>query len=478
MKIRTKLSILLIVLTSMVISAAGYFSIVTLGNYYHDRMIDELKTQAFLFESIVRRDGGNDSISYAFIQQLAHTANVRLTLITDDGTVVFESELLQSQLGILENHKNRPEVIEALSNKFGVSTRHSTTLNIEMLYLAKHLTDPPTFGRPLQTLSILRVGLPLTVVSQRLSDVRSKILTISSILLVIVVGISLFVARRITNPVRMMNATAEKIRNGNLGLRIRKTSNDELGQLGDTLNNMIDRLNNDIVQFKKLERVRSEFLGNVSHELRTPIFTIQGMLETLLNGALDDKEVSKDFIERALRNTRRLGTLLGDLIEISRIESGDMKMSYRYFDIDDFLGTIVGEYLQESKKKNIVLTYSRPSRRIEVFGDRDRLRQVMVNLIDNALKYTPANGTVEIAVDPGENEAAIIVKDTGVGIPGEHLPRIFERFYRVDKERSREAGGTGLGLAIVKHIVEAHGSTIKVESTVGKGSIFRFSLKT
>ena len=478
MKIRTKLSLLLIVLTSLVILSAGYFSVVTLRNYYHDRIIDEMKTQASLFESLLRQNGGRDTLAYAFIQNLTHTADMRLTLITEDGTVLFESELTEMQLGSMANHKTRPEVQQAFKETYGVSTRHSTTLNIEMLYLARHLTDSLMFGFPPHNVSILRVGMPLTTVSQRLAEVQAKILTVCGVLLLVMIAVSFLVARQITHPIRIMNATVNKIRNCNLELRIPVTSRDEIGQLGDTLNDTIDRLNRDILQFKKLERVRSEFLGNVSHELRTPIFTIQGMLETLLNGALDDREVSRDFIERTLRNTQRLGVLLGDLIEISRIESGDMKMSFRYFDIDEFLTPIVGEFLQDSVKKKINLIYTRPKQHVEVFGDRDRLRQVMVNLIDNALKYTPEQGSVEIGVETAQHQTTISVRDTGVGIAAEHLPRIFERFYRVDKQRSREAGGTGLGLAIVKHIIEAHGSSVHVESVVGKGSTFRFTLKS
>jgi two-component system phosphate regulon sensor histidine kinase PhoR len=241
---------------------------------------------------------------------------------------------------------------------------------------------------------------------------------------------------------------------------------------------MVTRLNEDIARLRKLERVRSEFLGNVSHELRTPIFAMQGMLETLAQGALEDPEVSRDFVERALANTRRLNTLLGDLIEISRIESGDMKMSFRYFDLADFIRTTIAELLPTARQKNIDLTMEGDDGEVQGFGDKERLKQVMVNLIDNAIKYTPAGGRIAVTCREEGGGVRITVRDSGVGIPAEHLPRIFERFYRVDRERSREAGGTGLGLAIVKHIVEAHGSKVEIESEVGRGSTFSFSLRS
>jgi two-component system phosphate regulon sensor histidine kinase PhoR len=219
-------------------------------------------------------------------------------------------------------------------------------------------------------------------------------------------------------------------------------------------------------------------LGNVSHELRTPIFALQGMLETLLNGALDDRTVNRDFVQRALDNTQRLNTLLGDLIEISRIESGEMKMSFRYFDLSEFLEHIMEEMLPIARKNNLELLFTKFQEKIEVLGDKERLRQVMINLIDNAIKYTNAGGNITLSCERANDGVRIEVKDTGTGISQEHLPRIFERFYRIDKERSREAGGTGLGLAIVKHIIEAHGSKVDVQSEVTKGSTFSFSLKT
>jgi two-component system phosphate regulon sensor histidine kinase PhoR len=399
-------------------------------------------------------------------------------LIKADGTVLFESELPQQQLATVENHLQRPEIQEALHHGTGISSRHSATLNIEMLYLAKKIADPFRPETMFSTTAVLRVGILMNKVEAVMEDIRSKIITVSVIILIAISGISFFVSRRLSRPIKEMAFIAQEIRNGNLEKRIDKHSNDEMGLLAESLNSMVDKLNADITKLKKLERVRSEFLGNVSHELRTPIFAIQGMLETLLNGALDDKEVSKEFMERALVNTQRLNTLLGDLIEISRIESGEMKMSFRYFEVREFLEQVVAEMQQAARQRNIMLTLEGDMNFYEVLGDKERLKQVMVNLIDNAIKYNQPNGNVIVSYKRTNDSVLISVSDTGVGIPDEHLPRIFERFYRVDKERSREAGGTGLGLAIVKHIVEAHGSKVEVQSNVGTGSSFSFTLRT
>jgi len=302
--------------------------------------------------------------------------------------------------------------------------------------------------------------------------------TLAGLFILAVAAVLAFAAgQSVVRRTNEMAKIATEIRKGSLDRQIPVSSKDEIGALAESLNSMVTKLREDITRLKKLERVRSEFLGNVSHELRTPIFAMQGMLETLAQGALEDHDVSRDFVERALANTRRLNTLLGDLIEISRIESGEMKMSFRYFDLADFLRTTIAELLPAARQKNIELTIAGADVEVQGFGDKERLKQVMVNLIDNATKYTAAGGSIVVTCREEPNNVRITVKDSGVGIAAEHLPRIFERFYRVDRERSREAGGTGLGLAIVKHIVEAHGSKVEIESEVGKGTTFSFSLR-
>lgn len=249
-----------------------------------------------------------------------------------------------------------------------------------------------------------------------------------------------------------------------------------LHELEEEIKEMFNRTKSDIQNLKKLEQIRTEFLGNVSHELRTPIFSIQGYIETLLDGALEDPKVNRAFLQKANNHTLNLNNLLNDLIDISMIESGEMKMSFRYFNIHDFLKTIEADFKNLAEKKNLVLSLHSPNPRLDLFGDRQRLKQVMSNLVSNAIKYTET-GSVEIGVIEESSFAQIYIKDTGLGIPDADLSRIFERFYRIERDRSREMGGTGLGLAIVKHIIEAHDSKIEVKSQPGKGSEFIFRLK-
>ncbi len=254
-----------------------------------------------------------------------------------------------------------------------------------------------------------------------------------------------------------------------------KLGND-LRELEEEIKSMFLRTQNDITNLKRLEQVRTEFLGNVSHELRTPIFAIQGYIETLLDGAINDENVNKSFLQKANHHTNNLNNLLNDLINISMIESGQMLMSFRYFNVHEFLESIIHELKAVAEKKNLELNLVELNTKLQLFGDKQRLRQVMTNLIQNALKYTET-GKVDVGVIEEENSGRIFVRDTGIGISPNNVNRIFERFYRVDKDRSREMGGTGLGLAIVKHIVDAHGSKVELVSHLGKGSEFSFSLK-
>lgn len=246
--------------------------------------------------------------------------------------------------------------------------------------------------------------------------------------------------------------------------------------LQKAIKKMFKKTLSDIEYLKRLQRMRSQFLANVSHELRTPIFSIQGYIETLLSGAIHDPKVNIQFLEKANHHTGNLSNLLSDLIDISMIESGEMRMSYRFFKLHEFLNAILQEEKALADKKEIELVYEPPREDLLVFGDKDKLKQVMRNLIQNAIKYTE-EGSVTVQTEEEKKFASIIVKDTGIGIPANDLDRIFERFYRVDKARSKSVGGTGLGLAIVKHIIEAHNSKIDAQSELGSGSVFSFRLK-
>ena len=300
------------------------------------------------------------------------------------------------------------------------------------------------------------------------------------ILIVLVILLSLlflnFIGNRRIKELQEIKSIISNIRNSNYKNpdEIKLTRN--LKGMEEEIREMFIKAKNDVEYLKRLERIRTEFLGNVSHELRTPIFSIQGYIETLLNGAINDEKVNKNFLAKANQHTINLNNLLNDLIDISMIESGEMRMSFRYFLVKEYLESIVNEMKPLADEKNIQLLLGPVNEKLQLFGDKTKLKQVFVNLITNSIKYTEA-GSVSILIEEKANFAVIIIRDTGIGIPTEDIPRIFERFFRVDKARSRSVGGTGLGLAIVKHIIEAHGSRVEVKSEQGKGSEFSFQLK-
>lgn len=276
----------------------------------------------------------------------------------------------------------------------------------------------------------------------------------------------------------------ERIKDVIKSIRLREFSISEEIKLGEGLleiqeeiKKMYNQARQDIEYLKRLEKVRTEFLGNVSHELRTPIFAIQGYLETLIDGAIDDPEVNRNFLKKANHHVQNLNNLLNDLIDISMIESGEMHLSFRYFRIEELLTDIYQDLSYQAGEKKLEFIVHPVDKKLQVYGDKNKIKQVLVNLIENSFKYTERGG-VEISVHEEYGLARITVKDTGIGIAEKDIPRIFERFYRVDKDRSRTAGGTGLGLAIVKHIIEAHNSKVRVISEIGRGSEFSFTLKT
>jgi two-component system phosphate regulon sensor histidine kinase PhoR len=284
------------------------------------------------------------------------------------------------------------------------------------------------------------------------------------------------VGKRRKSEINEIISTIVKIRMNQFAAPEQITLNKNLSEMQNEIQQMFEKTRSDIEYLQKLEKMRTEFLANVSHELRTPIFAIQGYIETLINGAIDDKNVNKYFLDKANHHTLNLSNLLNDLIDISMIESGEMRMSYRYFNFNDYMLPLIQELEPMAVEKNIRLIYQPVKENLQLFGDKNRLRQVFINLIQNAIKYTEA-GQVEVLVEEENKFARIIIRDTGIGIPPEDVARIFERFYRVDKARSKAAGGTGLGLAIVKHILDAHGAKIEVKSEMGEGSEFSFRLK-
>lgn len=298
--------------------------------------------------------------------------------------------------------------------------------------------------------------------------------TLLTIIITVIVGytaIQLFVFKKL----RKLAKHIKSLRT------VQKSSSQELSALSELelqINEWSEERKEEIEQLKKLENYRKEYLGNVSHELKTPIFNIQGYVATLLDGGLEDKTINRSYLERAMKSVDRMILILEDLQAITQLEKGELEMEEERFDILTLIHDVIDAQEMKAREKKIMLSLSNDSSQpIFVWADKFRIRQALVNLVVNSVRYGKENGKTTIKISDTGEKVIVEVADTGIGIAKEHLPRIFERFYRADKSRSREQGGTGLGLSIVKHILEAHGQTISVISTEGAGSVFSFTLK-
>lgn len=234
----------------------------------------------------------------------------------------------------------------------------------------------------------------------------------------------------------------------------------------------------EIEALKVRDSYRKEFMGNISHELKTPLFTVQGYIETLLDGAMKDKSVRKQYLSRAAKGVERLVYIVQDLDMITKLETGDLRLNREVFDIVELIQSVFDLLEMKAAKKNISLLFETKYAPVWIKADKERIQQVVTNLLVNSIKYGKNDGTTEVSIEEHSSKKIIIrISDNGEGIQKEHIPRLFERFYRVDKSGSRKEGGSGLGLAIVKHLLEAHKEKIFVESTYGLGSEFSFTLK-
>ena len=510
--------------------------------------------------------------------RLGSRVGMRVTLIAPDGVVIGDSELPLPEVTALENHKNRPEVRQAVQEGRGWSIRYSTTLGLDLMYAAQVLGEA---GRPEL---VIRLALPLEDLARTMSDVRKLIFW--SLLLGILLSLvmAFFVSNQVFRPVKELTRTALSISSGDLSQRLRRYPNHEIGDLGRAFDRMADHLQeeieevtrardrleailrgmvegvlvtdhtgsitqanralrrlldlqtypigrktseivrnadlieafqrvargephanlkirtlgnpprtleiemaalpgeglragvvavfHDITERQRIEEMRRDFVANVSHELRTPLAAIKGAVETLLSGALEDSKFSRRFTEVIERHVTRLEGIVLDLLELARLENTDTPQHGDVISVAALVDAAITAVADVAEVREVELTRHLPEEPLMVPGDYRQLEQALVNLLDNAVKYTNPKGAVNLTVTREGQLVRFDITDTGIGIPQDHQDRIFERFYRVDKNRSREVGGTGLGLAIVKHVAHSHGGHVTVASFPGRGSTF------
>jgi len=575
---------LLVVLCTLLLVGALLQS--SLSGKFLSQAQDGLERQLMLVKELVRdrwRPGQAMDASQALVQDLAGGLGLRLTLIAPDGKVVGDSDVARNELDQLENHGQRPEVVQALGKGFGASVRFSSTLDVDLLYAASLL------GKLDEPQLVVRLALPLAELERTLARVRKLVLGAVLLGALLSVGVAYLVARGVSRPLKDLTGTVQVIAAGDLAARVRRYPRHEVGDLGRAFDAMAENLQqkiedvtrardrqeailgamvegvmlvgsdgcillanqalgrllnlrrepvgctplemlrnpelqevmqavlggepyasreirvlgdgirhlevqvvrlagggpqaggavavfHDITERKRVEKMRREFVANVSHELRTPLTAIKGSAETLLDSALDSPQYARHFVEMIERHTQRLQRLVEDLLDLARIESGEAAPQKEDFSTADLSDAVFSTVSELAAGKGVELTRELPSPPPMLRADRRQVEQAVLNLLDNAVKYTDAGGKVVFGVRQAGASVVISVSDNGPGIAAEHLPRLFERFYRVDKNRSREQGGTGLGLAIVKHVAQAHGGRVEVDSRPGQGSTFRLVL--
>ena len=260
---------------------------------------------------------------------------------------------------------------------------------------------------------------------------------------------------------------------------IRASTTTDIDSLSNSVKNYVQGKRIEIKNLTERDSFRKDFLGNVSHELKTPLFTVQGYILTLIEGGINDKMIRDKYLERANKGVDRLVAIVKDLDMIAKLETEGLKMNYEVFNIIDLIQNVFDLFEMKAKKRNITLQFDKIyDYPVFVNGDKERIEQVLINLVVNSVKYGKTNGITTVGIEPyTEHQFIIKVIDNGEGIKQEHIPRLFERFYRVDQSRSREQGGSGLGLSIVKHIIEAHNEIMLINSTFKEGSEFSFTMK-
>tara|TARA_B110000858_G_scaffold198281_1_gene263700 strand:+ start:2847 stop:4649 length:1803 start_codon:yes stop_codon:yes gene_type:complete len=533
-------------------------------------------------DSLLTPSVANSNSLQSTLSELGISAASRLTVVAPDGRVIADS---QEQPQAMDNHLQRPEILDATDNGVGTASRYSQTIKQMMMYQAVAVTENQ------QLIGFVRASVPLTTVDSRLAQLRTIILLSAGIVAIAALILGLYFVKRFTDPLRRMTEAAEAISQGDYDRRITLSQKDELGTLAAAFNRMAkgsaqrmaeiilernrlssifagmvegvidvdqhqrimhinqvaadllglpideclqqpiweqvrtieiitaleqalnkreivkvqmrrpsaedDRvvdiyaaaLHNEknepigavivlhnISELDHLERIRRDFVANASHELKTPITAIRGLTETILDDTEMPEDTKHDFIEKVHAQSLRLSSLVTDLMTISRLESDHQEKSFHSFDLVEVVKRSVAASKEIVKEKQLDLKLELPATAMMITGENQAISQLVDNLIDNATKYTDIAGTIDISLRQENNKALLTVKDSGIGINPQLQQRIFERFYRIDKARSRELGGTGLGLSIVKNIAEQHGGTVSVESQPGIGSTFCVTL--
>jgi two-component system phosphate regulon sensor histidine kinase PhoR len=424
----------------------------------------ELETQSHVLAVVLPDIQGelNQSEVDRFFSRIAGMDGHRFTLIQPDGKVIADTEVDVKQLGL---HNDRPEVRDALEKGRGRHKRYSANLDQQILYLAQRI---PLEG---PAKAVIRVAVPESMLLREFSVSNRMILVISMVVFMAALAMSYLMSLRTIGPVSDIQKGVQQLGQGDFSFRLAIPPVPHLAMLARSINQMAE-------QIEKLSTIRQDFVANVSHELRTPVTSIKGFAEALLDGAKDSPADCERFLGIIMRQANQLESIIHDLLELSDMEQNSVQNLEKHpTDLEEIITNVTTLCQSRAESKGFALCVS-CERGLTANIHSGLVEQALLNLIDNAIKYgaTSDQPIIDISAYCAREGVELTVRDYGHGIEESHLDRLFERFYRVDKGRSREMGGTGLGLAIVKHIALIHGGTVRVKSEQGKGSAFTITL--
>ena len=460
--IRARLTLTYILLILAVMGVISVFLLNMLENYYLDYQRDTMASSANLVaeisSSFMQRESDLIILS-TMAQDMARQINSRVIIVDSQGMVLGDSQRVGGFFGTI---LLRPEINTALTGETGTSVQYSQNLGQRVMQVAV-----PVFLEG-EVLGAVFLSASLEAIYQTLGAVRNFIISATLLALVLVGFFAALMAKSFTAPIEELTSAARQMAEGNLEQDIPVRNEDEIGQLTRQFNQMSTKV-------MGTNRQLREFVANASHELRTPLTTIN-LLVSSLQDLAQDPEIRDEFIKDIQGETQRLIDLVSDLLDLARLD-GETRSSPRApLNLVELVRGVVHSTASRIERQGLTLDYREQSGELTVLANSDELKQVLNNLLDNALKYTPEGGCIRIEVRGGAHEAFVAVADTGCGIPGEALDKVFERFYRVDKARSREKGGTGLGLSICRELITKHNGEMWAESQEGKGSTFYFVL--
>jgi signal transduction histidine kinase len=413
------------------------------------------------------------------MQYVRETVIPHVAVLDQHGKVLTDSQRAGSGG---DDYSRLPEIEMARSGPLvGIDRRPAGEFsNREMMYLAMRINDPKC------AVGYVRVGLPLNTVNDQLDSMRQTVWSWAAITGALALLPAFWLAQRTAKPLQELTRGTEQIAAGKFGHQVVAKGQDEIGQLARAFNRMsahlaeqFTQLEDDREMLRRLEAVRREFVANVSHELKTPLAVIKACVETLLDGAADDPKVCTSFLQQVAEQAEHLQALIFDLLSLARVESGAEAFEFQEVALGEVVRSCLERHRSRAEANGQLLEAVPPEGNgtpLSAWADEEAERQILDNLVDNALKYTPPGGRIGVRWWAADGQACLEVADTGVGIPEADLLRVFERFYRVDKARSRELGGTGLGLAIVKHLAQAMRGSVAAASGPGRGSTFTVNL--